>query len=192
MGRQVRGADSDGRVNQVKFVPLMVKGCYVIELEQLSDDRGFFARIFCRREFSDHGLNPDLVQASISYNQRRGTLRGMHYQKPPFQEDKLVRCTRGCIHDVVLDLRPDSDSYRKWTAVELSAENRKAVYVPKGCAHGFQTLTDDSEVLYMMSEVFSPEHAAGVLWNDPAFEINWPVASIIISDRDRVYPHWVL
>jgi dTDP-4-dehydrorhamnose 3,5-epimerase len=161
---------------------------FEIQLEPASDQRGFFARTWCRQEFEAHGLNPMLVQCSVSFNTRKGTLRGMHYQTLPCAEAKLVRCTKGAIYDVVIDLRPSSSTYRRWTAAVLSASNRRMMYVPEGCAHGFLTLEDESEVFYQMSEFYSPHSARGVRWNDPAFRIEWPNAVEVISERDKTYP----
>jgi dTDP-4-dehydrorhamnose 3,5-epimerase len=172
----------------VIFVPTALPGAFVIELERLEDERGFFARTWSAQEFEAHGLNAQLVQCSTSFNRRRGTLRGMHWQVAPFAEAKLVRCTMGAIHDVVLDLRPDSPAYLQHLAIELSAANRRMLYVPEGCAHGFQTLVDDTEVFYQMSQVYSPEHARGVRWDDPAFGLPWPPGERIMNDRDRNYP----
>jgi dTDP-4-dehydrorhamnose 3,5-epimerase len=172
----------------MKFHATKIDGAFEICVEPIRDERGFFARAWCRNEFEEHGLEPVLMQCSISYNERKGTLRGMHYQAAPFAESKLVRCTQGGIYDVVLDLRPHSTSFKKWIAVTLTAENRNMVYVPKGCAHGFFTLQDQSEVFYQISEVFSSESARGVRWNDPAFEIAWPEKVEVISERDRNYP----
>jgi len=159
-----------------------------VELEQLGDDRGFFARSFCREEFEAHGLDPQIAQCNISFNARRGTLRGMHYQAVPHAEAKLVRCTQGAIWDVIVDLRRDSPSFKRWHAVELSAANRRALYVPEGFAQGFQTLADDSEVLYLMSQFYRPDAARGVRWDDPAFGIEWPIADPQLSVRDRGLP----
>lgn len=170
------------------FVPTPLAGAYVVEMNRIEDDRGFFARSFCREEFIQQGLNPEVSQCNVSFNSRRGTLRGMHFQSDPHAEDKLVRCTQGAIWDVIVDLRADSPAYRKWFGVELTAASRRALYVPKGFAHGFQTLTDDAEVLYMMSESYHPESARGVRWDDPAFGIEWPIAGPVLSDRDRSYP----
>ncbi len=170
----------------MKFTALAVAGSYLVEPEAMTDERGFFSRTFCRDEFAEHGLNPGLVQCSVSFNRHSGTLRGMHYQKPPHEEAKLVRCTSGKIFDVVLDLRPQSASFLNWEGVELSADNYKAIYIPEGCAHGFLTLADGSEVLYQMSEPYHPESAAGVRWDDPAFDIEWPTRNVIISDREAV------
>lgn len=169
----------------MKFLPTPLGGACVVELQQLGDDRGFFARSFCRQEFEAQGLDPDITQCNISFNRRRGTLRGMHYQAEPHAEAKLVRCTQGTVWDVIVDLRPESPSFRRWHAVELSAANRLALYVPKGFAHGFQTLADDSEVLYLMSQLYRPDAARGLRWDDPALAIDWPLADPHMSDRDR-------
>jgi dTDP-4-dehydrorhamnose 3,5-epimerase len=169
------------------FHETKISGVFEIHIERKSDDRGFFTRTWCRREFEDRGLNGNLVQCSISFNRLKRTLRGMHYQAAPFAETKLVRCTQGSIYDVVLDLRPHSGTFRDWIAVTLTAENRNMVYVPKGCAHGFLTLKDETEVFYQMSEFFDLESARGVRWNDPAFQIAWPEGVEVISDRDRTY-----
>ena len=170
------------------FKETKLKGAYIIEPERLEDDRGFFARTFCEKEFAEHGLNPGLVQCSISYNKRRGTLRGMHYQVAPMAEVKLVRCTRGAIYDVIIDLRPSSPAYCRWIAVELNAENRNMIYIPEYFAHGFQTLEDDTEVFYQMSEFYGPEYARGVRWDDPAFGIIFPLKNMIVSEKDKNYP----
>ncbi len=170
------------------FSPTPLAGACVVELEPVADDRGFFARAFCREEFEAHGLNPQLAQSNISFNRRRGTLRGLHYQAAPYAEAKLVRCTQGAIWDVIVDLRADSPSYKRWHAVELSAGNRRALYVPEGFAQGFQTLADDSEVLYLMSQFYRPDAARGLRWDDPALGIAWPIADPQLSDRDRSLP----
>lgn len=172
----------------MRLIPTSLVGAYLIEPELISDERGFFARTYCRDEFAEMGLNPSLVQCNISYNKVRGTLRGMHYQKRPYLEAKLVRCTQGGIYDVIVDLRNDSKSFTHWFGVELTAENRKALYVPEGFAHGFLTLMDDTEILYQMSEFFHAECATGVRWNDPVFAIDWPGEIAVISDRDARYP----
>jgi dTDP-4-dehydrorhamnose 3,5-epimerase len=153
----------------------------------MDDERGFFARTWCRQEFEAHGLNSRLAQSSISFNKRRGTLRGMHYQSAPDEEAKLVRCTMGAIYDVTIDLRRDSPTFKQWVGLELTAENRRMLYIPEGFAHGLQTLTDDTEVFYQISERYAPESARGVRWNDPAFAIDWPVSVTIISERDNTY-----
>lgn len=165
-------------------------GVFEIDLEPLPDERGFFARAWCRKEFEARGLNPMLVQCNVSFNTKRGTLRGMHYQVPPSAESKIVRCTKGAIYDVVVDLRPDSPTYRDWIAAVLTATNRRMIYVPEGCGHGFLTLEDETEVFYQMSEFYSPESARGVRWNDPAFRIAWPEEVQVISERDRTYPNF--
>ncbi len=170
------------------FKQTILKGAYLIEPEKLEDERGFFARSFCVREFEKHGLNPRLVQCNISHNIKKGTLRGMHYQKAPYAEAKLVRCTRGAIYDVIVDLRPDSPCFRMNVGMRLDEANRIMVYIPEGFAHGFITLEDDSEVFYQMSEFYSPQHAAGFRWNDPFFSIQWPLEAAVISERDRTYP----
>lgn len=172
----------------MKFTETKLPGVVIVEIEPIRDERGFFARSWCRREFERHGLNSDLAQCNISFNKRKGTLRGMHYQAEPQQEAKLVRCTRGAIYDVVIDLRPESITYRQWQAVELNAENRCMLYVPVGVAHGFQALEDDTEVFYQMSEFYHPEYARGVRWDDSAFGIRWPLPDPIMSEKDRSYP----
>jgi dTDP-4-dehydrorhamnose 3,5-epimerase len=170
------------------FCNTKLEGVVEIRLEPKPDERGFFARAWCQKEFEGKGLNPKLVQCSISVNSRKGTLRGMHYQAAPHADAKLVRCTKGAIYDVVVDLRPDSATYKNWMAVVLTAEKRNMVYVPEGCGHGFLTLEDGSEIFYQMSEFYSPESARGVRWDDPAFQIAWPEKVDVISERDRNYP----
>jgi dTDP-4-dehydrorhamnose 3,5-epimerase len=172
----------------VLFRETRLPGVFEISLALLSDERGFFARTWCKNEFEEHGLDACLVQCSISFNRHRGTLRGVHYQAEPFPEAKIVRCTAGAIFDIALDLRKSSPTYKQWFGTVLSAENRVSLYVPKGCAHGFLTLTDDTEVLYQMSEFFHPESACGVRWDDPAFQIEWPGEVKVISERDRTLP----
>lgn len=170
------------------FEELSLPGTFVVRPERHDDERGFFARTWCRREFEAHGLNPQLAQSSLSFNRKRGTLRGMHYQVPPHEEAKLIRCTMGRIYDVVIDLRPASAAYKRHVGVELTAQNRTMLYVPEGCAHGFITLEDDTEVFYQISAFYVPEAARGVRWNDPAFGIDWPIPVAIIKDRDQDYP----
>jgi dTDP-4-dehydrorhamnose 3,5-epimerase len=173
----------------VLFTETELAGAWVVAPEPLSDVRGFFARTFDADEFARRGLRSVFPQCSVSYNARAGTLRGMHFQAPPHEEAKLVRCTAGAIFDVILDLRPGSATRGRWVGVELSAENRRALYVPEGFAHGFQTLADATEVFYQISADFAPAAARGVRWDDPAFGIEWPAADVrIISDRDRAYP----
>lgn len=175
--------------NKMKFTETQLKGAFVIDIEPIEDERGFFARSWCRAEFEAQGLNPYLVQCNISFNLHKGTLRGMHYQVAPHEEAKLVRCTMGAIYDVIIDLRPDSETYCKWVGVELSQENRRMLYIPEGFAHGFQTLQDNSEVFYQMAAFFHPESARGVRWDDPVFGIAWPEAERrIISVKDQQYP----
>lgn len=161
---------------------------FEIDLEPIYDGRGFFARSWCQREFHNHGLSLALVQCDVSYNARKGTMRGVHFQQAPYAEVKLVRCTRGAIYDVTVDLRPESPTYRNWASLVLTAENRRAVYIPEGCAHGFLTLEDETEVFYQMSEFYKEGLSRGVRWNDPAFEIQWPIEVKVISERDRTYP----
>ena len=170
------------------FTSTDIDGVWAIDAERLEDERGFFARTWDPEELAQRGLNPKLAQCSISYNRTRGTLRGMHYQAAPHEEAKLVRCTAGAIFDVALDLRPSSPSFGAWFGIELSAENRRALYVPEGCAHGFLTLEDGSEVQYQISHAYMPEAARGVRWDDPAFAISWPEAVVVINERDRSYP----
>jgi dTDP-4-dehydrorhamnose 3,5-epimerase len=172
----------------MKFVATELAGAYAIEIERLEDERGFFARTFCRDEFSANGLSPTFVQCNISFNARRGTLRGMHFQERPHEEAKLVRCTRGAIYDVIVDIRRDSTTFRQWVGFELTADNRRMLYVPQGFAHGFQTLEENCEVLYQMSEMYHPGFGRGVRWNDPAFKIHWPIADPVLSARDTRYP----
>ncbi len=175
----------------MKFIEAALPGVFVIEPEPVEDERGFFARTFCAREFEQQGLDARLMQCSISFNPSKGTLRGMHYQAPPLAEAKLVRCTRGAIFDVVVDLRLDSPTYKQWFAAHLSAENYRALYIPQGLAHGFQTLADATEVAYQMSEYFHADSARGVRWDDPAFGIQWPDDVRIISAKDRAYPDFL-
>jgi dTDP-4-dehydrorhamnose 3,5-epimerase len=169
-----------------------IGGAWLIEAERLEDERGFFARTWDAKEFGARGLNPALAQCSISYNRARGTLRGMHYQVAPHEEAKLVRCTAGAIYDTVLDLRTDSSSFKRWCGIELSAENRLAVYVPEGCAHGFLTLVENCEIQYQISEPHAPDAARGVRWDDAAFGIAWPAEVVVISERDASYPDFRL
>jgi dTDP-4-dehydrorhamnose 3,5-epimerase len=167
-----------------------LEGVFEIQLEPHTDERGFLALCWCQKEFENNGLNPRLVQCNLSVSSRKGTLRGMHYQAAPYEQTKLVRCTRGAIYDVVLDLRPQSPTFKEWIAVVLTSEQRNMVYVPEGCAHGFLTLEDDTEVFYQMSEFYNPESARGVRWDDPAFRIDWPEKVQVISERDRTYPNF--
>ena len=167
------------------FQETQLKGAFIIEPERLEDERGLFTRTFCEEEFKAHGLNSRVVQCNTSFNKKKGTLRGMHYQVAPHEEAKLVRCTRGAIYDVIVDLRPDSPTFREWVAVELTSDNHRMLYIPEGFAHGFQTLEDNTEVFYQMSEFYHPECASGVRWDDPAFMIEWPMPPTIIAKKDR-------
>lgn len=170
------------------FRETVLKGAFTIDLDRVEDERGFFARSWCVKEFEANGLDTRLVQCNVSFNKVRGTLRGMHYQVAPAAEVKVVRCTRGAVHDVIADLRPDSPTYKQAFSVLLSAENRRMLYIPKGFAHGFLTLTDDAEVFYQMSEYYVPECARGFRWDDATFAISWPDQVRIISSKDRNYP----
>jgi dTDP-4-dehydrorhamnose 3,5-epimerase len=169
------------------FHETKLQGVYQIHLEPKADERGFFARSWCQREFEQHDLSSVTVQCSVAFNEKKGTLRGLHYQAEPHPESKLVRCTQGSIYDVVVDLRPASATFQKWIGVVLSAANRHMIFVPGGCGHGLLTLEDRTEVFYQMSEFYYPELSRGVRWNDPAFQIEWPTQPLIISDRDRTY-----
>lgn len=171
--------------------PTKLAGAVIVEPEPIADERGFFARMFSRAEFAEAGLDDNVAQCSISFNAAAGTLRGLHYQAAPHAESKLVRCTQGVIYDVIVDLRPESPTFCDWVAIELSAANRLGLYVPKGVAHGFQTLAPESEVHYQISESYEPKAAMGVRWDDSRFGIEWPPAQRIISARDRAYPDFV-
>ncbi len=171
----------------MKFIPLPLRDAFLVEFEPIVDERGFFARSFCREEFAAHGLNSDLAQCSVSFNKFKGTLRGLHYQKKPHEEAKLVRCTMGAIYDVIVDIQKSSPTFKHWASMELNASNRKALYIPKGFAHGFLTLADESEILYQMSEPYCQESAAGVRWDDRAFCIEWPDEIRVMSERDKCY-----
>jgi dTDP-4-dehydrorhamnose 3,5-epimerase len=176
----------------VRFLQTEINGATLVDPERFVDERGFFARTWCQREFSANGLNSELAQCSISFNRRTGTLRGLHYQKTPFAEAKLIRCTTGSIFDVIVDLRLESPSFLKHFAITLSSDNPLMLYVPEGCAHGFQTLTDNCEVFYQISQFYSANHAAGFRWNDPAFGIDWPLEVSVISERDKCYADFCL
>jgi dTDP-4-dehydrorhamnose 3,5-epimerase len=167
------------------FTETKLNGAYVIEIQKLEDTRGFFARTWCKNEFERHGLISYLMQANISFSNKKGTLRGMHYQIAPNQESKLVRCTKGAIYDVIIDLRPNSLTYKQWLGTELTAENYKMLYVPESFAHGFQTLENDTEVIYQVSQFYAPQSERGVRYNDPAFGIKWPVDVQVITDKDN-------
>jgi dTDP-4-dehydrorhamnose 3,5-epimerase len=171
----------------MKFTQTKIPGAYLIEIEPIPDERGFFARSFCINEFQQHGLNTNFVQCNVSFTSQQGTIRGMHYQLAPDTETKLVRCTKGAIYDVILDLRPSSPAFKQWVAAELTADNHQMFYIPPGCAHGLQTLVDDTEVFYQMAGVYNANAARGVRWNDPTFGIEMPLAVSVINDRDRYY-----
>ncbi len=165
-----------------------IQGVHLLELERIADERGFFARLWSQAEFAKHGIDSPFVQGNLSFNPRLGTLRGMHYQLPPQEETKIVRCTMGAIFDVAVDLRRDSPTFQQWVGAPLTAENREMLLIPPGCAHGYLTLTENTEVTYQMSAYYAPQHGAGVRWNDPAFGIQWPGDVMVIADRDRNYP----
>jgi dTDP-4-dehydrorhamnose 3,5-epimerase len=172
----------------MNFLDTALPGIFEIQIEPHFDERGFFARTWCRNELEQRGLSAEIAQCSVSFNPKEGTLRGLHYQVSPHAETKLVRCTKGSIFDVVLDLRPSSPKFKQWIGVTLTAENRKMIYIPEGCAHGFLTLEDDTEVFYQISEFYDPKSSRGVRWNDAAFQINWPSHVHVISERDRSFP----
>ena len=170
------------------FQPAPLQGAYTIDLERKGDDRGFFARVFCQKEFSDHRLISQFVQVNNSLSGKKGTLRGMHYQLPPFSEVKVLRCIKGALFDVIVDLRPDSPTFKKWFGAELTAENRRMMYVPQGFAHGLITLEDDTEVLYLVSSFYSQENERGLRFDDPSIGIRWPIAPTEVSAKDRSWP----
>ena len=188
MGRKICNTYSRGENYYMKFLETDLEDVYIIQLEKLEDERGFFTRVWDKKIFKDRGLNTDLVQMSYSYSKQKGTLRGMHFQETPFDEAKIVRCMKGKIFDVIIDLRKESQTYKKWISFELDDENRKMVYIPEGFAHGFQTLEDDTEVIYQMSQFYSPRHSVGFRWNDPLFEIKWPSEPKAISSKDLNFP----
>ena len=173
----------------MKFKETKLKGLYIIEPEIHFDDRGYFARIFCKQELSKTGIDFNIVQVNRSLNKKQGIIRGMHFQKPPKAEDKIIQCVKGKIYDVAIDLRQDSPTYGEWVAEKLSEENKKMFLIPKGFAHGFQTLTDNCEILYFMSEFYSPQYESGVRWDDPFFNIKWPIKDPILSEKDK---NWLL
>lgn len=175
----------------MNFKKTPITGAYVVDIEPKGDERGFFARGFCHQEFEALGLNSKVVQANIGVSRQRGTLRGLHYQIAPYAETKLVRCTAGAVFDVIVDLRPASSSYRKWLGVELAADTRRMIYVPEGCAHGYLTLVDNTEIFYLVSQFYSAEAERGLRWNDPVFGIEWPIIQdLVISEKDRRWPDW--
>lgn len=172
----------------MKFIETKIGGVYIVELEKREDARGFFARSFDVNEFKERGLKETIVQANTSFSVKKGTLRGMHFQNTPFAETKYIRCTKGSFYDVAIDLRPDSETYKQWVGVELSADNHKYLYIPQGCAHGFVTLEDNTEALYLVSEFYTPQAEGGVRYNDPAFNIEWPISVVEISNKDNGWP----
>jgi dTDP-4-dehydrorhamnose 3,5-epimerase len=174
----------------MKFTETRLKGAYIVEIEKMTDERGFFARSWCQKEFEAQGLAPDVVQTNVSYNMKKGTVRGMHYQISPYEETKLVRCTRGAILDVIIDLRPDSTTYKKWFGLELTADNYKMLFVPEKFGHGFQVLADDTEVTYQVSQFYTPGAEKGIRWDDPAFAIDWPFPVTVISEKDNNWPYF--
>ncbi len=167
-----------------------LQDAFIIDLEKHQDERGFFARVYCEKEFRDHGIDPGVVQANVSYNKFSNTLRGFHYQAEPYGEAKLMRCTKGSIYDVIIDVRPDSPSYKQWIGVELTESNHRMLYVPEGFAHGFITLQDETEVTYLVSEFYTPSAEKGIRWDDPAFGVEWPVEVKVISEKDRNWPDY--
>lgn len=175
----------------MKFIQTSLHGAYRVELEPIRDSRGFFARSWCKQEFLDHRIDIEIVQSNVSYNQKKGTLRGMHFQEEPFAEPKIIRCTHGKIYDVFIDIRPDSPTYLQWDSVELSAASYQMMYLPAGFAHGFLTLEEHSEVLYQMAQFFNPAAVRGIRWDDPLFRIDWPEEITTISDKDLAYPDFV-
>lgn len=172
----------------MKFTESKLKGAYIIEVDKIGDHRGFFGRLWCKNEMEEHGLNTNLTQSNVSLSSQKGTLRGMHFQNEPYQETKLVRCTRGSVFDVIVDLRPDSPTFKQWFGAKLTADNYKMMYVPEGFAHGFLTLEDNSEVYYLVTEFYNKENESGVRYNDPAFGIEWPIDIIEISEKDNNHP----
>ena len=175
----------------MKFIPTTLPGAFLIEPQLFTDERGFFTSTFSRQKFAEHGCNAELFECNVSFNRKAGTLRGMHFQHPPHGQSKLVRCTRGAIWDAIIDLRPDSSTFKKWIGAELTAENRNQLYIPEGFAHGFITLADETEVFYQMGNVYNAAASAGVRWNDPAFGIRWPREVSVIIERDNTYPDFV-
>lgn len=173
------------------FTETHLKDAYIIDLKKIEDNRGFFARAYCQKEFADHGIELNWVQANLANSKKRGTLRGLHFQKAPYSEAKLMRCIRGAIYDVIVDLRPDSSSYMQWLGVELTAENRRALFIPEGFAHGYLALEDDSDTFYPTSQFYTPGAEAGLRWNDPAFGIEWPFTDdLIITEKDQSWPDY--
>jgi len=179
------------RGDYMVFHKTSLEGAYIIEVEKHEDERGFFSRLWCKDEFETHGLNSKVVQTNIGFSKKTGTLRGLHYQVPPYEEVKVVRCTMGAIYDVIVDLRPDSPTYNQCISVELNCENRKMIYVPEGFAQGYMTLVDNTEICYTTSQFYAPKHARGVRFDDPAFSIQWPIDVSVISDADKNWPDYL-
>ena len=170
------------------FQETSIIGAYIIDIKRIEDERGFFGRAFCQKEMKEYGLNEAVVQTNLSSNKKRGTLRGLHYQQAPHEESKLVRCTRGSLFDVLVDLRKDSPTYCHWFGIELTADSFKMLYVPEGCAHGFITLEDNTDIMYQVSQFYAPGAEKGLRWNDPAFNIVWPIDPVVISEKDKNQP----
>ena len=176
----------------MKFTELSLKGAYLVDLNKIEDERGFFGRLWCENEFKSHNLNTNIVQSNVSLSKKKGTLRGMHFQKGAYAETKFVRCTRGSVYDVIVDLRPDSPTFKQWYGVELSAENYRMIYVPENFAHGFLTLQDNSEVYYLVTQFYNKEHEAGLRYNDTEINIQWPIEISEVSDKDKNHPEFSL
>ncbi len=174
------------------FTETKLKGAFEIEIKKLTDERGFFGRSWCANEMEDHGLKASLRQANTSFSNKKGTLRGMHYQMDPYQETKLIRCTRGAILDVIIDLRPNSSTFKQWIGVELTQDNYKMLYVPEDFAHGFITLEDNCEVTYLVTQFYTPGAEKGIRWNDPLFNIAWPFEPVLISEKDKTHPNYIV
>jgi len=170
------------------FTKTDIQGAFIIDINRIEDHRGFFGRSFCQQEMKQHGLNETVAQTNLSSNKKKGTLRGLHYQQAPYEESKLVRCTRGSLFDVLVDLRKNSETYCKGFGIELSADSFRMLYVPEGCAHGFITLEDDTDIMYQVNQFYTPNAEKGLLWNDPAFDIKWPIQPVVISEKDRNQP----
>lgn len=173
------------------FTETKLKGAFLVDLQRLEDQRGFFARAWCQKDFEEHGLNPHLAQVNLAFNKKKGTLRGMHFQHPPHQECKLVRCSRGALYDVIIDLRRHSPTYQQWIGVELRAADYRMLFVPEDFAHGYQTLEDNTEAIYQVSQFYAPKSEGGVRYNDPAFGIKWPLEVTVMSDKDKAWPDYV-
>jgi len=188
MGWEIYRSDSGGENLRMIFKNTAFEDVFVIEIERREDERGFFARSWCQREAEAHGLASRVVQCNISFNKKKGTLRGMHYQAEPYREAKLIRCTKGSLHDVIVDIRPASRSFKKYLSIVLTPDEGRMLYVPEGFAHGYLTLEDCTEVHYLMSEFYEPRSSRGFRWDDPAFAIDWPAEVRVISERDRSYP----